>query len=121
MTITGKCHCGRTAFEVTEAPTSVTRCTCTFCSKRGGLWAYYDPQHVRFISSRDQVSYSSRPDIQKHYHCDVCGCSTHSDTPVWENFQLVPGKRRVTINARLLEDFDVEAVPVTVIDGRNLW
>lgn len=24
-------------------------------------------------------------------------------------------------NARLFDDFDLEAVPVTVIDGKNLW
>ena len=34
---------------------------------------------------------------------------------------MVPGKRRCSINARLLEGVDVEALPVTVIDGKNLW
>ena len=35
--IKGSCHCGNTQFEVTEAPTDVTRCTCSLCSKRGAL------------------------------------------------------------------------------------
>jgi hypothetical protein len=39
MTIKGSCHCGNTQFEVSEAPHSVTRCTCSLCSKRGALWA----------------------------------------------------------------------------------
>lgn len=39
--IKGSCHCGQTQFEVSEAPASVTRCTCSLCSKRGALWAYY--------------------------------------------------------------------------------
>jgi hypothetical protein len=26
-------------FEVTEAPSIVTRCTCSLCAKRGALWA----------------------------------------------------------------------------------
>jgi len=31
------------------------------------------------------------------------------------------GNPRVGVNARLLDDFDLDAVPVTVIDGKNLW
>ncbi len=40
MTIKGSFNCEGTQFELTEAPASVTRCTCSFCSKRGALWAY---------------------------------------------------------------------------------
>jgi hypothetical protein len=28
---------------------------------------------------------------------------------------------RLSINARLLEEVDVESLPVRVVDGRNLW
>ncbi len=28
---------------------------------------------------------------------------------------------KVGVNARLFDDFDLDAVPVTVIDGKNLW
>src|SRR5262249_45128110 len=45
--IKGSCHCGNTQFEVSEAPASVTRCTCSLCSKRGALWAYYTPAQFR--------------------------------------------------------------------------
>lgn len=47
--------------------------------------------------------------------------STHSDTPVWETMDTNPGLRKVAVNARLLEDFDLDAVPVEVVDGRNNW
>jgi hypothetical protein len=120
MAIKGRCHCGATEFEVSGPPAELTRCTCTFCSKRGGLWAYYDPADFKLLSSHNEVGYATRP-IMTHYHCGTCGCSTRSDTPVWEDFKMVPGKRRVTVNARLFEDFDYEALPVTVIDGKNLW
>jgi hypothetical protein len=117
----GRCHCGATAFEVSHPPKSVTRCTCTFCAKRGGLWAYYDPQDFKLLSDRNRVAYSTHPEIHKHFFCGTCGCGTFSDTPVWENFQMVPGKRKVSGNARLFDDFDLEAVSVEVIDGKNLW
>ena len=35
--------------------------------------------------------------------------------------QGVPDNPKVGVNARLLDDFDLDAVPVTVIDGKNLW
>ena len=36
MPITGSCHCGKTAYEIAgDIPPSLTRCTCSFCSKRG--------------------------------------------------------------------------------------
>lgn len=44
MTITGRCHCGKTAFRIEgNIPGKLTRCTCSFCSKRGALVAYYPP------------------------------------------------------------------------------
>ena len=121
MAIRGKCHCGGIEFEVSEAPTSVTRCTCTFCAKRGMLMAYYPPEKFKLISARTRVGYSSHPEVHTHFHCGTCGCGTHSDSPVWEDFKMVPGRRQVPVNVRLLEDFDLESLPVTVIDGKNLW
>ena len=53
MTIKGKCHCGATAFELSKVPKSVTRCTCTFCAKRGVLWANYSPEEVTFTSKSE--------------------------------------------------------------------
>ena len=41
--IKGSCHCGQTQFEVSALPADVTRCSCSLCSKRGALWAYYTP------------------------------------------------------------------------------
>ncbi len=40
MAIKGNCHCGATHFTVAERPKTVTRCTCSFCTKRGVLWAH---------------------------------------------------------------------------------
>ncbi len=38
----GSCHCGAQRFTA-PAPDSVTDCTCTTCTKRGTLAAYYAP------------------------------------------------------------------------------
>ena len=53
--VKGSCHCGNTQFEVSEAPAGVTRCTCSLCSKRGALWAYYTPTQFRLVTDRKSV------------------------------------------------------------------
>jgi hypothetical protein len=34
----GSCHCGRVRFEVLAAPTSLSQCNCSLCSKKGALY-----------------------------------------------------------------------------------
>ncbi|CAM4346495.1 GFA family protein [Corallococcus exiguus] len=116
----GSCHCGATRFEVTAPPQDITRCNCTFCSKRGVLWAYYPPEQVKF-TSRDQAGVYDRNAPVVHHHCQKCGCGTWSDIPVWENNAPVPGQFKVGLNARLFDDFNLDAVRVKFVDGRNLW
>ena len=57
--IKGSCHCGNTQFEVSAAPSGVTRCTCSLCSKRGALWAYYTPAQFRLTSPPENVATAS--------------------------------------------------------------
>ena len=75
MPIKGSCHCGNTQFEVSAAPSDVTRCTCSLCSKRGALWAYYTPAQFRLTSPSENVAtylWGSR--TVKHHFCANCGC-----------------------------------------------
>ena len=121
MTITGKCYCGATTFEIDAAPASVTSCTCSFCAKTGALWAYYSRAKVRFSSlEHDQVF---APRVNRHHFCAVCGMTTFSESPTWDLATKTPdfSRTRLGINARLFENFDVAAVEHRTIDGRNLW
>jgi hypothetical protein len=121
MTITGRCHCGATTFELDTAPTEVTRCTCSLCSKRGALWAYYTPQQFKLTPPPTTATYRWQSKAVAHHFCPHCGCTTYTETPDWSKGAPDFDNIRVAINARLLEDFDLEAVPVKVIDGKNLW
>src|SRR5450755_1821045 len=48
MSLTGSCHCGETAFAIDgEIPDKLTRCTCSFCAKRGHRYAYSTPQQFK--------------------------------------------------------------------------
>lgn len=121
MTIKGKCYCGATQFEIEVAPESVTACTCSFCSKTGALWAYYRPDQVRFTRLEQDGLFAPR--LNKHHFCAVCGMTTYGESPSWNLENKTPdfSRMQVAINARLLEDFDLEAVRHDTIDGRNLW
>jgi hypothetical protein len=124
MTVTGKCHCGKTAFEIDgKIPPTLTRCTCSFCAKRGHLYAYYEPAQFRLTTpTTDLATYRWQTKLVAHHFCPVCGCGTFSDSPAFNRDGSWDGTtRRIGVNARLFDDFDAAEAPVEVIDGKNLW
>ena len=122
MTISGSCHCKATVFEVSEAPANVTKCTCSFCSKRGALWAYYAPSQFSLLTPQANLStYRWGSRTIKHHFCGVCGCGTFTETPDWSTGEPNFDNPKISVNARLFDDLDLGAVEVVVIDGNNLW
>jgi hypothetical protein len=124
MTITGSCHCGKIAFRIDgEIPPKLTRCTCSFCAKRGALYAYYQPSQFHpSISAADDVTYRWNTKLVVHHSCSACGIATFSNSPAFEPGGSWDGiTRRIGVNARLFDDFDAAEAPVEVIDGKNLW
>jgi len=124
MTITGSCHCGKTAFRVEgDIPAKLTRCTCSFCAKRGALLAYYQPSQFQATApAADQATYHWNTKLVAHHFCSSCGCATYSDSPDFKPDGSWDKKtRRIGVNARLFDDFDAAMAPVEVIDGKNLW
>jgi len=123
MTITGSCHCGNTAFSIEgELPASLTRCTCSFCAKRGALVAYYQPGQFAMTETSGDAIYRWNTKLVAHHFCATCGCATYSDSPAFESDGKWDGStRRISVNARLFNEFDAAAAPVIVIDGKNLW
>ncbi len=123
MTLKASCHCGKCTFEIDgELPAELTRCTCTFCSKRGHLFAYYEPRQLRVTKAESDAIYRWQTKMVAHHFCRECGCATYSDSPAFELNGNWDGKtRRIGVNARIIDDFDAATAAVTVIDGRNLW
>jgi hypothetical protein len=118
----GSCHCGGTKFEVAEAPKTLTRCTCSICSKRGALWAYYDLKDFTLLTPRENVAtYRWQTKTVSHNFCPVCGCGTFTETPDWSTGEANFDNPQIAINAHLFDDFDLYAVPVEIIDGKNEW
>lgn len=124
MLITGSCHCGTVQFAIEGSlPSVLTRCTCSFCAKRGALLAYYEPAQFHRTSpdAGDEI-YRWNTKLVAHHFCSSCGCATFSDSPAFEpNGDWDGSTRRIGVNARLFDDYDAANAPVTVIDGKNLW
>ena len=124
MPITGSCHCGKTAFEIDGAmPAKLTRCTCSFCAKRGTLYAYCEPAKFRLTTpSADVATYRWQTRKVAHNFCATCGCGTYSDSPAFKPDGSWDGTtRRIGVNARLFDDFAAAQARIVVIDGKHLW
>ena len=123
MPLTGRCHCGRNVFEVQgKLPEKLTRCTCSFCSKRGYLSAYYEPGQLKIVQADSDAVYRWNSKLVANHFCSACGCHLYNDSPAFKPDGKWDGvTRRVSINARLLDDFEAADYPFTVLDGKNLW
>ena len=123
MTTIATCHCGGTRIELPSAPTHATSCTCTYCTKSGSLWAYYEPDAPRILSETHGAVYSPTSPLHEHHFCTNCGCTTYGISPDYSLEDTeVPEKKKFAVNARLLDDFALmQSLKVEEIDGRNLW
>ena len=123
MTITGSCHCGKTAFRIEgELPEELARCTCSFCAKRGALLAYYPLDNFHVATQGDDAVYRWNTKRVAHHFCPTCGCATYTDSPAFErdgSWNQVT--RRLGVNARLFDGYDAAVAKVLVLDGKNLW
>lgn len=122
-TITLSCHCGSTRIELSHAPLSATQCTCTYCTKTGGLWAYYEVDELRVVSDAHGAVYSPTTPLNEHHYCAKCGCTTYGVSPDYSLEDTeIPEKKKAGVNVKLLDDYPLlTALPVETIDGRNLW
>jgi hypothetical protein len=120
MILEGACHCGEQRFTA-PAPETVAECNCSICSKRGGLWAYYDPADVKLETNPATLAdYQWGDRMMTFHHCQTCGCSVFNETPAWTREDGAEMPARILVNARLFEDFDLASIPLRRIDGRNL-
>lgn len=125
MTITavlhGSCHCGAQRFTA-PPPESVTDCNCSTCTKRGTLAAYYAPGEVEFELTQNWLAaYQWGDRMMTFHHCTVCGSAVYADSDAWTTEDGEDRPARVTLNARLFDEFDLEAVPVRRVNGRDGW
>jgi hypothetical protein len=114
-----ECHCGNVSLKAAELATSVTNCNCSICRRLGVLWAYYSPEQVEVVCSKEASrTYIWGDEYLEFHHCAICGCSTHYT--VTDKYMREFKQGRIAINFRLLDADTVASIPVRVFDGANL-
>ena len=88
----GSCHCGAIKFEVEADLSTVTRCTCSVCTKKGILLARVHPNKLQITEGEDRLKlYQFNKMVAKHYFCSNCGIYTHHNprsNPAMTGFNL---------------------------------
>jgi hypothetical protein len=123
MSIHARCHCGHNVLEIDGVlPEKLTRCTCSFCSKRGHLYAYYKPEQLKITHAESDAVYRWNSKSVANHFCRACGCVLYANSPDFKPDGSWDGKtRRIGLNARLIDNFEAADWPVTAIDGKHLW
>ena len=84
--------------------------------------AYYAHEQVeRNLTPETLTAYKWGDRMMTFYHCSTCGCSVYADSPAWTMDDGERRPARLTLNARLFDNLDLDAVPVRHLDGRNDW
>ncbi|MET0225202.1 MAG: hypothetical protein ABW187_02055 [Dokdonella sp.] len=79
MLIRGGCHCGNIAFALTWEPDPATiparACTCSFCSKHGGVWTSNPHGALRIALENDALvsRYAFGTETARFHLCTRCG------------------------------------------------
>jgi hypothetical protein len=79
MRIQGKCHCGNIRYELLwpgdGAEIPVRACSCTFCTKHGGVWtSHRDSELAVVVHDESLISkYSFGTGTAAFYVCSRCG------------------------------------------------
>jgi hypothetical protein len=109
----GSCHCGRIGFTAEGEIGEVLSCNCSYCERRGSLlWFVPADKFVLSDPDTDIGSYTFNTHKIEHRFCPVCGIVPFSEA-------VGPHGPTIAVNARCLEDVDIEALTVKHYDGRS--
>jgi hypothetical protein len=112
QTYQGGCHCGRVRFRVTGDLSGATECNCSMCTKKGILHFIVPKESFALVSGEaDLTTYTFNTGVAKHMFCKHCGMHPF----------YVPRSDpdKIDVNARCLDDVDVDAIVPKRFDGKN--
>ncbi|HSO31052.1 MAG TPA: GFA family protein [Labilithrix sp.] len=109
----GGCHCKKVRYEVTIAADSAMGCNCSMCSKKGSLLSFVGVDAFRLKSGEDNLTdYQFNKHAIHHLFCKTCGVTSFA------RGNKPDGTAMVAVNVRCLDDFDLDAVTVKMVDGK---
>jgi hypothetical protein len=115
-TYAGTCHCKAVRFEVDiEDLEKVSRCNCTFCTKRGQLGAIVEPSKFRLVAGESELSsYEFGMKVGTHRTCKTCGIYCFTKGHLAEL-----GGDYVGFNVNCLDEVDPGVLRPVYWDGRH--
>ena len=113
QTYRGSCHCGAVAFQLDATPSSLSQCNCSICHRKGAVYVKVREIHdFRILQGADTLSsYQFNTMTAEHFFCSICGIH------VFHRPRLDPSLW--SVNARCLDDLDLDSFVTTKFDGRN--
>lgn len=117
MILQGACHCEAVKWNLNGAVDGITACNCTVCSRYGALWAYgYEGEEIH-VTGETKTYARGRQNLSFHF-CSNCGCVAY-----WRlNKTDENGKRRIAVNARLVDDpKKIADIPIDHFEGLDTF
>jgi len=122
--VRGSCHCGLVKFEVTANIDHVRVCDCSICLKRGALIHRVPESSLILHTPLEKMTpYRWGRMSGVDYFCPVCGILPFrrpSQPTESERQQGVEPFDGWAINARCLEDIDLNGIPKNQIYGSRI-
>lgn len=115
MKYTGGCHCGKVRYEVETELDQVVSCNCSMCQKKGHLLTFVPEDRFRLLTGEGETTdYQFGRKSIHHLFCRTCGVSSFARGTAPD------GREMAAVNARCLDEVDLDALKVVTVDGRSL-
>lgn len=112
---TGGCHCGAVRYRVEAELNALVSCNCSICSKSGTLLTFVPASRFELLSGEEDLTeYRFNQKVIAHLFCKRCGIRSFARG---EDPEAGP---MVAVNARCLDDVDVDAIDKHHYDGRSV-
>ena len=110
----GGCQCGKVRYEAAIELGEVIACNCSRCGRIGSLLTFIPTSDFTLTSGEDDLQdFQFNKHVIHHLFCKTCGI---------ESFARGTGPggvEMVAINARCLDDVDIDALEINKVDGRS--
>ena len=111
-TYRGSCHCGQVRFEVRTNLSRVSECNCSICRRKAYLHHMVLPDRFRLLQGQDALAtYQFGTKRARHHFCRHCGVAPF--------FRPRANPENYMINARCLEDVNLDSLELVRFDGRS--
>lgn len=114
--VSGGCHCGKVRYEVKlDLEQPMIGCNCSMCGRTGTLLGFVPESDFTLLAGEDALTdYQFGKKRIHHLFCSVCGVKAFG------RGKGPDGTAMVAINARCIDDLNVDKLNVKPYDGKSL-